>query len=255
MKRIAPALVVMSFVIAACGGDGDGDGGEDVVIPPADAGRVAQAGLPTLDDLPGDSWLVTAEDEFDSDEDNGFLTFIAGNPECRALEDLATLEGVFGASDEEEPLGRAQVEFQQQDPDAFIPTTVEAQIEVDDSAAGSRAEFAIVRALFESDETSDCLIAALNSQFAETGPRGISVEVTEGSASASAPQGGARIAFDIDIAFAGVNLEMAMQMYFWPYGNANVQALFLGAKDRLNGDLVGGVLDAVNDNLQSAAGQ
>jgi hypothetical protein len=47
---------------------------------------------------------------------------------------------------------------------------------------------------------------------------------------------------------------MAMQLYFWPYGNANVQAMFLGTTDALNADLVGGMLNKTDENLKAAAG-
>ena len=258
MKQIATALVLVGLFSAACGGDGNGGGDTagNVVISAADADRVAHAGLPAIEDLPGSDWLITGEDEFSSGGGSDFLEFIEGNPECETLENLAALEGVFGGAEEDEPpIGQAQVEFEQQDPDALIPTNVEISIEVDQSSAGSRAQFALVRDLFESDQTSDCLISVLNAQFAETGPGGLQIEVKKGSGSASAPQDGARMAFDVEMSFAGIEFQLAMQLYFWPYGNANVQALFLGTKDMLNGDLVGGVLDAVDANLEAAAGE
>jgi hypothetical protein len=253
VKRIALVPVLASVLVVACGGDGDG--GANVVIPAADANSVAYAGLPALEDLPDNDWLVVAQDEFESGSSDDFAEFIEGNPDCAALEDLAALQNVFGSEEEEEPAGRAQVKFEQQDPDAFIPTSVEVEIEVDESAAGSRAEFALVKGLFESDETSRCLISALNNQFAQSGQSGLEIEVTEGSSSASAPQDGARTAFDVRLSFAGIDLDMAMQIYFWAYGNANVQALFVGTRDTLNADLVRGVLEAVDENLKAAAGE
>jgi hypothetical protein len=62
------------------------------------------------------------------------------------------------------------------------------------------------------------------------------------------------MAFDVHMSFAGIELDMAMQMYFWPYANANVQAMFLGTAETLDADLVGGVLKTVDDNLKAAAG-
>jgi len=44
-------------------------------------------------------------------------------------------------------------------------------------------------------------------------------------------------------------------MYFWPYGNATVQVLFLGTNETLSGSFVSGVLQTVDEKLQAAAGQ
>ncbi len=258
-------MVFLAFVAVfavACGGDDD-DGGSSasngVVIAAADADRVAHAGLPALADLPGAGWEIASQDDFGSggSGDSDFLTMIQGTPECATLENLTTLESVFGGSDtpDEEPIGQAQIEFDQQDPEALIPTSVDVEIKVDQSAGGSKAQFAIVKSLFESEETSNCLITVLNSQFAETGPSGLTIEVKKGTGAATTPEDGARMAFDIDMSVAGLNLQMAMQLYFWPYGNANVQAMFLGTAESLNADLVGGVLKTVDNNLQEAAGK
>ena len=74
MKPILILVAVAALLSLACGGD-DGDvnvgdiaGGDsvDVVISPADADRVAHAGLPAIADLPGDGWTIIAEDQFDS---------------------------------------------------------------------------------------------------------------------------------------------------------------------------------------------
>jgi hypothetical protein len=62
------------------------------------------------------------------------------------------------------------------------------------------------------------------------------------------------MAFDVDMSFAGIELPLAMQLYFWPYGNANVQALFLGTRETLTGDLVAGVLETVDEKLKAASG-
>jgi hypothetical protein len=284
MKLIASVLMFAALLLAACGGDDD-DGGSTtgttggaatggtatggaatggttgattgsggVVIAEEDADRVAHEGLPAVEDLPGAGWVVTAEDEFDSGGSASFLEFIEGNPECATLENLTALESVFGADEEEEPpIGQAQREFEQQDPQALIPTNIEVTIEVDESASGSQGAFGLVKELFESDETANCIISVLNEQFMETGPAGVQIDVSKGSGSASPPQSGATMAFDIDMSVSGIELSMAMEMYFWPYGNATVQALFLGTNDTLTSDLVGGVLQTVDTKLKAAA--
>ena len=259
---LATGILALGLLAAACGGGGDDDGGNattggssGAVIPAADADRVAHEALPTVEDLPGEGWLMIGEDQFDSGSGADFLEFIQGNPECETLQNLATLQDVFGGGDEgDAPVGRAQVEFENQDPDALIPTSIEVEIEIDESAAASRGEFTLVKELFESEETSNCIISVLNNQFAESGPAGVEIEVKAGSGSASPPEDGARMAFDIDMSIAGIELAMAMQMYFWPYGNANVQVLFLGTNETLTSDLVGDVLEATDEKLKTAAG-
>lgn len=259
MKLIATLVAFVAVFAVACGGDdnGGGGGGNNVVIPAADANRVAKAALPTVAELPGQDWLVVSEDDFGEDGGNEFLEMMQGTPECEALENLATLGGMFGDSgtDSNPPVGRAQIGFEHQDPDALIPTSIEVEVEVKESAAGSRAEFTIVRELFESDDTSRCLITVLNNQFAQGGPAGLTIEVKQGDRSVSAPQGGARMAFDIEMALMGIEIDMAMKMFFWPYGNASVEAMFIGDRETLTNELVQNVLSTVDRKLQAAAGQ
>ena len=265
MKLIASMLAVMALLVMACGGGDDsassssgssGSSGSDaaVVIAAGDAGAVAHAGLPTLADLPSGEWAITGQDQFGGSDDS-FLEAIQGNSDCESLQNLATLENVFGGSNQDTPpVGQAQVAFENQDPNALIPTSVDVEIDVDQSAAGSKAQFTIVKNLFESDDTSNCLISVLNKQFADSGPAGVQIEVKKGTSAAGAPEDGARMAFDVSLSFAGTSIDMGMQMYFWPYGNATVKALFLGTKDTLTADLVGTVLQATDKNLKAAAG-
>jgi hypothetical protein len=274
VKRIVTFLTLGALFLAACGGGDDdsstspatgstggstassGSGGGGNSISAADADRVAHAALPEAADLPGGAgdWLVTADDDFGS-SDGTFLEFIEGNSECETLQNLATLESVFGGDDDDdEPVGQAQREFENQDPAALLPTSLEVKIEVDESAGGSQAAFALVKDLFESDETSNCLISVLNNQFTETGPPGVTFEVKKGSGSASAPQNGARMAFDIEMSVSGIELSMAMRMYFWPYENAQVQVLFLGTNETLTDSFVGDVLKTVDNKVKAAAG-
>jgi hypothetical protein len=278
MKSIATFLAIAALLVAACGGDDD-DGGSTagtggtgstaatgatgatgtttdsggVVIEAADAGTVAHAGLPAVEDLPGSGWVVTAEDEFDSGGGAEFLAFIEGNPDCATLENLTALQGVFGGdAEDEEPLGQAKREFEQQGSTQLIAPTIEVSIEVEESSSGSQAAFGIVRELFQSDETANCIISVLNEQFVETGPAGVEIEVTKGTGVTAPPQNGATMAFDMEISF-GIDVSMSMQMFFWPYGNATVQALFLGTKESLTNELVSGVLETIDSKLKAAA--
>jgi hypothetical protein len=208
-------------------------------------------------DLPGGAanWQVTGEDDFGSD-DNDFLEFIKGDPACETLQNLATLESVFGGNDDDdEPLGRAQREFEHQDAAALLPTSVEVKVEINESAGGSNAAFALAKDLFESNQTSNCLISVLNNQFSETGPPGVEIEVKKGEGTAPAPQNGARMAFDIDMSVSGLELGMAMQMYIWPYENSEIQVLFLGTKQTLTRALVGNVLKTVDEKVKAAIKQ
>jgi hypothetical protein len=288
VKLLATILLLATMTVMACGGSNKSDttgadtgagastgsaaatgstggattgataasGSTDVaLISAADADRVAHAGLPTIDDLPGSNWLVVGQDDFGGGSTGDFAELIQGTPSCETLQNLAALESVFGGdSQDKEPIGHGQVELENQDPNALIPTSVEVEIEIKDSAAGSRAAFQIVKNLFESDQTSDCLIAVLNKQFAETGPAGMEITVKKGSATANAPQDGARMSFDVGIKFAGTELNMAMQMYFWPYRNAEVKAIFLGTSDTLTAGFVGDVLKTVDQKIAAAAG-
>src|SRR5690606_27786837 len=186
MKLVTGLAAALVLLAVACGGDDDdadkstGGSASTVVIPAADADRVAHEALITVEDLPGDGWLVVEEDDFGDDSgSDDFLAMLEGTPECETLENLSTLGSLFGDAEEEEaePVGRAQRAIERQDADAFIPTSVEVEVEVEETAAGSRAQFQLVKELLESDETANCLIVVLNRQFAETGPSGFEVDV------------------------------------------------------------------------------
>ena len=61
------------------------------------------------------------------------------------------------------------------------------------------------------------------------------------------------MAFDVHMNISGIELDMAMEMYLWPYGNAAVTVSFMGAPDDINAGLTGPTLDAVVEKLQAAA--
>ena len=94
------------------------------------------------------------------------------------------------------------------------------------------------------------MVAALNKMFKEQA--GFQALVTRGKASAPAPQDGATMAFNIKLSIAGQTLEMAMEMYFWPYGNAEAQVMFSGPGGSLNSNLVGETLKKVDSKLVAA---
>src|SRR5690606_15055714 len=135
-------------------------------------------------------------DDFGDDSDgDDFLAMLECTPECETLENLSTLGSLIGDAEEEhaEPVGRAQLAIERQDADAFIPTGVEVEVEIEETAAGSRAQFQLVKELLESDETTECLIIVLNRQFTETGPSGFEIDVRRGAATANVPHDGARM--------------------------------------------------------------
>ncbi len=80
----------------------------------------------------------------------------------------------------------------------------------------------------------------------------IKVDIRAVEASSDAPSDGATMAFDLHLDISGLELDLAMEMYLWPYGNAKVTATFLGTPDAINAALTGPTLDAIVDKLKAA---
>ena len=259
MKRTLPILcfALLAFVVA-CGGDNDGGTSDalDIFFAPENADALAHASLPTAADLPGGGWEVTGQDDFgddDADEGFDFEAFAASEPACSQLTALVNVGGLFGSSDEELPAGRAQIEFESVTPESLLPNSVEVEVEIEETAAEVQGAWNLVKDLFESDRTEACMLAVFNQVFGGLADEDLKVEVEAAQASSDAPNNGATMAFDLHLDITGIELDMAMEMYLWPYGNAKVTTTFIGTPDSVNGDLTGPALDAVVEKLEAAA--
>lgn len=258
MKRLTLFLASAALFLAACGGGDDDNGGSSVTIAPEDAQRVASEAMPTVDELPGTGWQLIAEDNFGDDSSDGddFWTYIQDEPACATLQDLAALESVFGSEERDTSIGRAQREFENLQASGMIPSAIEVEVDIDESAATTQAGWSVVSQLFNSDDMTDCFLAMFDTAFSQEmgDSEGIEISVTEGERLASSPpQDAVSMAFDIEMTFLGIEFEMAIQMYLWAYGNARVQVMFIGDPADLTGDVVNGVLTRVDEKLQAAA--
>ena len=259
MKRTLPILcaVLCAFAFAACSGGDDGGASDAVAIffAPANADALAHAALPAVADLPGSGWEITAQDDFgeDDDDDLDFETFAATEPACAQLSGLANLGGIFGGGEDDEPAGRAQIEFENAMTESLLPSSIEVEVEIEETVAEVEGAWTLVKDLMESDETEACMLAVFDTMFGELAEQDIEVEVMAAEASSDAPNNGATMAFDIHMDISGIELDMAMEIYFWPYGNAALTVSFLGTPDTLDADTTGPTLDAVAEKLKAAS--
>ncbi len=254
---VLSSLVLMGAI--ACGGGDDNGGGNGssggggnngAFIEPANADKAAHAAMLAPSDLPGNGWEVIARDEFDdSDDDNEFVSAMEGVRECETLSGLASLEGLLG-DDDDDPAGRANIQLDRQNPNAPLPTSIEVEVEIAEEASNVQGSWSLVKQIIGGDDTANCMVAALNKMFKEE--VGFQATVTRGKASATPPQNGASMAFNIKLAVAGQTLDMAMEMYFWPYANAEAQVMFSGPGGSLNSNLVGETLKKVDSKLVAA---
>ncbi|HEU0074509.1 MAG TPA: hypothetical protein VFS30_10895 [Dehalococcoidia bacterium] len=254
-------LTLLALGLTACsGGDDDGGGSNalDIFFAPENADALAHASLPEAADLPGGGWEVTARDDFSDGGDDGFdfETFAASEPACSQLSALANVGGIFGSGDDDDlPAGRAKVEFEKAQADALLPNGIEVEVEIEETVSEVEGAWTLIKNLFESDETQTCMLAVFNQVFGELAADGdIKVDVAAAEASSEAPNNGATLAFDIHMDISGIELDMALEMYLWPYGNAKVTVQFMGTPDTLDSDVTGPALDAVVEKLKAAAG-
>jgi hypothetical protein len=243
----------------ACGGGGDSSGGATsgssnggVFIEPANADKAAHAAMLAPSDMPGNGWSVVSRDAFDDDGegDDDFVAAMDGVRECETLSGLASLEGLFGDDEDDKPSGRANIELERAAANAILPTTVEIEVEIQENAREVQGSWALVKQIIGGDETANCMVAALNKMFSQQA--GFQAVVTRGKASVPAPQDGATMSFNIKLSVVGQSFDMAMEMYFWPYANAEARVMFSGPGGALNAAMVGDVLTKVNDRLVAA---
>jgi hypothetical protein len=173
-----------------------------------------------------------------------------GVRECETLSGLASLESLLGDDEDDDPAGRANIEMERSSNNAPLPTSVEVEVEIEQKASDVQGSWSLVKGIIGGDETANCMVAALNKMFKEE--IGFQAVVTRGKASAPAPHDGATMAFNIKVSAAGQSLDMAMEMYFWPYGNAEAQVMFSGPRGGLNSSLVGETLKKVDSKLVEA---
>jgi hypothetical protein len=245
------------IAVSACSGSEDGDvdateSGDivgEAVFDTQDADAAAHAALPAATDLPGTGWEVTARDEFDDDDDE-FDRYLEEEPACRQFAEMDDLPGFLGGGDDEdEPLGRAQVEYSRVfDPDEF-PDTVEVEVEVFESVADVQAGWGFTKDLFESEEMAECFEAAFARSF-EDDPEmegfEIELDVRPRDSLAESPRGGAAIGFDLSMEFVGFEFEVRMEIHFWPHGNAEITTGVSGTRDRMTRSHAAEVLAAVD---------
>lgn len=228
----------------------------DVLFAADDADTLAHAALLDAADL-GPGWEVIGRDQFD-DDDSDFEAAMVDEPACATLAALDGLDGLgafFGDGDEEElPAGRANIEMEHPTPDSNLPTTVELSVEIEETVGEILGGWGLAQELMSSDDFAECMLAVMPKSFAESDmPEGMTVDVSLRELSAPAPNDGVTMGFDLDMAVGAIELNMAMEMYMWPYGNAGVMAMFIGDQVNLDTDLIGSTLSAFEQQLADAA--
>jgi hypothetical protein len=270
-----PSLILLCAIVALAAFTGCRGGGKDDSAPPAgtqpagetpapdglffppdDADALAHAALPQVSDLPGTGWDVTARDEFDNDsEEDEFDRALANEPACTELNAFESLEGVFDSGGGGDlPAGRAQIEFIDARSASPIPRSVEVSVEIERTVSEGEGALGVVKDLLESEEMQACLLAAFNAGFAEFGrARDAQITVMPRQLSAEVPNDGATIAYDIDLAVASVQLDLAMEVYVWALANATTTVVVLGPPDAVNNELIAPVLASVDARLTTTA--
>ncbi len=239
--------------------DDDGRVGvdDDVFFAVDRADALAHAAILDATELPGAGWEQTAIDDFDDGEDDlAFEEAMAGEPACATMEALSGFGGFFGSSDEDEelPAGRAQVEFENATIDPMLPAAIELEVEIEETVAEIQGGWGLAKELIGGDDFGACMLAILPKAFADADmPEGVELNVALRDNSSAAPNDGVAMGFDMDMSLGALELQMAMEMYMWPRGNAGVTAMFLGTPDTLDAGLVGNTLAALDDKLTEAA--
>ncbi|MGE0134612.1 MAG: hypothetical protein AB7L91_10930 [Dehalococcoidia bacterium] len=253
--RWAALVVAVTAVVAVGCGDDDSDFGTVKLAFPLDqADRVAHAALPRVSELPGTGWEVTARDEFSSDsESRGEAErFMASDPACAAIAQLPGFDDAEAGDDP--PYARAQVEFQRPGRGLVaLPSTVGVSVEVEETSVGVQGAWSLVRPLLESGDFERCMAKLVEQTAAPSNGRTpVSITVTPKEGSVTPPQGGVVFAFDFSVQASVITVDASMEMYLWPYSNAEVTVMFTSAHGDLSADDIEATLRAVDDGMRKA---
>ena len=256
MLRLLALGGLAVLLVSACGGDDDDiDAGPR--FDPAMADELAHAAIPGEVDLPGSGWEITATDDFGDDDDNDdeFMEFAAEEDACRQISDLAALGNIMGADDdssEDEPVGHAKTEFQRPAGPLDIPSSVEVEIEIEETVADIQGGWGIVRSILGSDDTSECFAALMSTVMARESEGLFEVTLDAIDPPAAAPHDGVALAFRMEIEVTGITLEAVMGLYMWPYSNAGIQVMIIGSEEDLGPDAFKDILAAVDASVRAA---
>ena len=266
---LAGLLALGLAVAAGCGGDDDDDAGADETAngapstatsdeTPAEATAGAPADDPEADadahaaligpeDLPGENWVVVAEDEFDDD-----LSLGDENSEaCRALSEATD-------SGQEEldaaRLGRAQRSLSLSDPEQFVPLSIEVEINVFENEDLPAERFDLFREVLSGDDFVDCLEQATVQSLGDTEGE-ISVERVDPQV--DAPSDGEGFAAVVNARLQSEEGETAefslhVEGYVWRYQNAGVTVFISGAEEAINEEVVSAAVNTVHERLEEA---
>lgn len=268
------ALAALALVTAACGsGEPDQTQGVEAgatpeatpFFAPSDADALAHGSLPRAEDLAGPGWELIATDggdpgDGDTDEDDSdFDAALTSDPACARFADLATSGSLFGeVGDDRQPAGSASVELENALFEGFFPLNLEMDVSIMPTAAEVDRDWAVVQELMADGGMQTCLARVFETAFSDFDqegdvPGGFEAKASEARPSAAPPHQGVALAFDLDLAFFGFDADMVIEMYFWPYGNAEVSVLVFGSPEALASGVSGDALAVLDARLAAAA--
>jgi hypothetical protein len=257
MRRIilrrAAVVLLLVLVAAACGDDDEELVAEGGVLTRVQARDAVSRAMPEVEDLPGSGWRLTAEDDFDEDDNDEFSSQTEAEPACAEVRALEGFGKIFSDGDEEgeeeDWLARGQREFERSSAGQAIPMTVEVEVEVSDAAqAGAFA--GLMEQFMEGDAFQSCFVAVMETVFSEAAGGG-EVEITARDVSSN-PGDGMAFGFDMIMSMAGVEFDMAMEFHFWTREGAQVTTMVAGPREELERSFVDDVLSAVDARVSAA---
>ena len=219
-------------------------GTRPVFFAPEHADDLAHAAMLDVDALPGDGWQAVAQDSFGGEDAQALATIFEQQSACDGLDVLRPLSSLFGGvtGADAPPIGQARVEFTQFTGRTLVPTSVETDVTIEETAGDVEATQSQIRQAIESDQAQGCLLAVLGAGSEPEDGSGDRIDFKPRDASAVAPNGGVTMAYDVHMDVEGVGVDMALELYVWSRGNARVSALFAGEPNQIDAAFTGSVL-------------
>ena len=215
------------------------------VVNPVDT--LAREALPSVGDLPGGDWEVAGRD-VSEDDDEQLGEMFTTEPSCRPLRKLLGLNHVDAEMQDDKPAGRADIEFRRLKSRSRVPSRIDVEIDIEETAAEITEDWDAVKTLFESSETKTCfarIIAAFHG--------GDRLSVRAIVPPTMEPKD--RLAFAFNFSHPlddGSIVEMTFQNYVWVRDNADVSVSFVGPRDDLTSRVVTDALREIETRFRKA---
>lgn len=238
------AAIGLFALIAACGGDGDGDATpEPRVLTAEEAATLAQSALLTQEDLPNADWTVEDVDRLEGEQSEGGPSddLFGSTPACQ---EIAAAFEQLGADETTDSLANLERSFETSDDGSLMMRSVLSGIVVPDPSVDVDETFASLREVLTADSIRPCFEAGMVAAMEDEG--GLVVSRIDVDTPENVVENGVAIAMDLEAIALVVPLNLRLELHMWPAGQAVGNLMVM----EMNSDLLARNMGSILENAQ-----